>query len=277
MSKIENQLIHNLSFAEYQAIPAVSNSSLKHMLKSPAHCRYYMDNPAIAESEAMKLGTALHCAILEPGRFDDHYIPLPRFDRRTKVGKEQYELLVNQYGDERLLPTDDHSAVIGMRRSVWAHSAARSLLEKTTATELSGTWIDSLSVVACKMRIDALAENIAVIDVKTTQDASEYAFTKAIFNFGYHRQGAMYLSGMRAMGVEIEHYVIIAVEKTPPYAVAVYRLTDETLAAGKAQLEDLLAKYAACSAANQWPAYPDFVQDISLPEWGFKQIEALAA
>jgi hypothetical protein len=75
--------------------------------------------------------------------------------------------------------------------------------------------------------------------------------------------------------------VIVAAEKEPPYAVAAYRLTEGATDAGMDQLRPLLQLYRRCQASGEWPAYPDTVQDISLPDWAWKivgeEIQEIAA
>jgi hypothetical protein len=77
------------------------------------------------------------------------------------------------------------------------------------------------------------------------------------------------------MNVQLEarHFVNIAVEKEPPYAVALYRIDEDSILRGANQLKQLKALYAECLKTNTWPAYGDKVRDISLPEWSAKRID----
>jgi hypothetical protein len=73
----------------------------------------------------------------------------------------------------------------------------------------------------------------------------------------------------------LSHFVIIAVEKEPPYvrrrATASARALS-TLA--REQVKGLLRTYAMCEALDSWPAFGDDVKDISLPTWAFSQMDA---
>jgi len=81
-----------MNFAEYQAIQAVNFSSLKMMRESPLHYRHAL-TAIRAESPAMALGSAVHCAVLEPGRFALEYSPEPVFgDCRLKENKATRDL-----------------------------------------------------------------------------------------------------------------------------------------------------------------------------------------
>src|SRR5690349_7675909 len=75
----------------YHDHPAVGSSHLKSIARSPAH--YWSEwldpsRPPRTDTPAKWLGKAVHAAILEPERFKSDYVVGPRFDRRTKAGKE---------------------------------------------------------------------------------------------------------------------------------------------------------------------------------------------
>ena len=69
---------------------AISASGLKLFMRSPAHYYAAYLDPNRVERQptpAMRLGTATHCAILEPTRFNAEYAVIPEsIDRRTKEG-----------------------------------------------------------------------------------------------------------------------------------------------------------------------------------------------
>jgi len=63
-------------FAEYQETPGLSVSGMKHLAVSPL--RYWFlrinpDRPEEEETPYLRFGSALHCAVLEPGEFDNRY------------------------------------------------------------------------------------------------------------------------------------------------------------------------------------------------------------
>lgn len=64
----------DLSNAEYHGGPGISKSGLDLMDKAPATYRYVTDNPKDREeTPAMRIGTAVHAAILEPDMFAATY------------------------------------------------------------------------------------------------------------------------------------------------------------------------------------------------------------
>ena len=65
----------------------------------------------------------------------------------------------------------------------------------------------------------------------------------------------------------------MAVEKEPPYGVAVYHLAEEALQAGSEELHPLLVQWAQCERSGQWPGYPTEVRPITLPPYAWRQLD----
>lgn len=285
----------SVPMVEYHDWDAASNGRLNYFMRSPAHMKAYVENAQI-ETPAMMFGRAAHAAILEPDKFAAEYDAVSQCVAETKQGsrcKKNGKLFKAGDGpicsihaleldgkevDESitLVPVDDYRNCLAMRDAIHRMTRANGLITGDGEIELSIRWDDPETGVPCKARWDRHSPSIAggaIVDLKTTRDASPRTFERAIFQYGYHRQGAFYLRSAKAHGLPHQHYVIIAVEKEPPHGVCVYRLTEGAIDAGDCQLEPLLRRYAECLEADVWPCYPDEVQDIALPHWAWSQIE----
>jgi hypothetical protein len=280
----------------YHEWEAASNSRLTHLMRSPAHLKAYMgaehrDTPALA------FGRAAHAAILEPDTFEDRYVTAGRclavttkgtqctksgtwptkgggFVCSTHVYGAAYEP-PEQANTVEVLSTDDHRHCLGMRDAVHRMKRAHGMLTGQGEVEMSIRWNDPETGVPCKARLDRHSPELAggaIVDLKTTRNASPLDFERAIFSFGYHRQAAFYLMGAKAMRLPARHFSIIAVEKEPPYGVAIYRLTEGAVQGGEDQVRPLLRRYAECIKTDSWPCYPDEVRDISLPAYAWNQL-----
>ena len=78
----------NISNADYHADPAISASHLKAVMQSPYHYWSRFIDPnrePLIPTAAMRFGTLVHCAVLEPHELAKRYQLAP--DRRTKEGK----------------------------------------------------------------------------------------------------------------------------------------------------------------------------------------------
>ena len=282
--------IHRVPMAEYHAWDAASNSRLSLLARSPAHCRAAIDEP-FADTEALAFGRAVHTAVLEPEEFSARYVTPRRCygikrDRQRCSNKGSVLMTSGEwycgthatsdasYRDtaKEVLSSADWDACQSIRESIHGIPRAKDLIEHLDATEVSLRWTDQETGVPCKARLDGYSEELGVIvDLKTTRDARPKESQKAIANYGYHRQGALYIEGAAFNGINARHYVIIAVEKTRPYAAAIYRLTEGAIDQGADEIRVLLRRYAECLETGEWPGYGDDVTDIGLPEWAQKE------
>ncbi len=88
------RIMYDMPAADYHAEKALSKSGLDQFRKSPAHFRAWQDGRTKNEtSPALEFGSAAHCAVLEPERFILTY-KLFTGDRRSKQGKEDYQLMI---------------------------------------------------------------------------------------------------------------------------------------------------------------------------------------
>lgn len=274
----------------YHSWPGASNSRLSLLLRSPAHLWAELSAPPKPETPAQVLGAAIHYAALEPDLFTSKYAVAEQCSASTKAGsrcskggsvRRDGHWFCGQHdpggfadGTITLSP-DDYATCLKVRDSVWRHPAAKVALSGEGMNEASMVWDDPETGVRCKARADRISLELgAIIDLKTTRDAREQSFSRDIFNYGYHRQAAFYTAAAsllleRQIGL---HY-IVAVEKEAPCAVAVYRLRDDAIEAGRQQLEALLRRYAECVEADHWPAYGDEPVEISLPTWAWGQLD----
>ncbi len=281
---------------EYHGLPFASATRLNQMAAySPAHVKEAIDNPA-EPTPAKIIGDAGHFCILEPRRFSTRYIVADQCMAPTKEGKRcskmgtvisrHDEWFCEQHAElrrvetclygRRVLSQDKFDLCLRMADAVNAHPLARQILERRSDTELTAVWDDSETGARCKMRADIPCRQHRMIgDLKTTVHAGRWQFERAIFKYGYFRQAAMYLDGFEALGERYDHFCIIAVEKEPPFAVAVYRILDEVIEAGHESLRELLKVWACCVETGTWPDYSSDIQDIGLPSFGWRELERI--
>lgn len=277
---VEPGIYPDVPFAEYAKWPCLSNSAIKHLLRSPAHYKAYLAEEW-KDTPAQVIGRAFHMAILEADKFWDHFAKEPELDydkyanpRASKAYKEEVRFIED--GGMTVLKDEDVDALQAMKAAVYGHPKLKKVVQSTGQAELSIVWIDEQTGVPCKARIDwhtPTHAGGAVLDLKSTDDASPGSFERAIFRWGYHRQGAFYLRGARAVGLKVRHFVIGAVEKKAPHGTILYRLDDQAIGLGEKQIEFALQRYAWCHQSDEWPCYTDDVVEIGVPPWADAQVE----
>jgi hypothetical protein len=262
----EPGIYHNIPDDEYRSWDAMCQSTLKVGRRSMAHLKASIDHPR-EQTDAMRLGSLTHAYILEPAEVLAKYVVAPKCDRRTKAGKEEWSEFQQSLPDGAVIVgADELQAARAMRDSVRTHGIAGTLI-RGCDTEVACVWMDRLTGVLCKARIDVLGEE-HLADVKTCLDASPLSFPRDIGKWGYHFQAAFYVDGVAANigGICLPFY-LIAVEKSPPYAVQVYEIDPEDMAAGEEQYQSLMHEYAECKRLDVWPGYTEVVRVAQLPPW----------
>ncbi len=280
--------------AAYLAIDAASSSGLRKLgSQTPKHLRHALDSPK-PSTPAQSLGSATHTGVLERERFVEAYTYVGQCQAELKSGKRCSSAgsyihtevgwvcgtHLNVHGKEgedtsrEIITEKQYEAVLAMRESVWAHPMARALLQDADGVfEGVYIWRDEATGVLCKMRPDAwIGSRGAVVDVKSTSDASYHSFQRTTVNYGYHEQGGFYRAGIEDENpAQHQHHYLIAVESDKPHAVAVYRLNENSLDAGQRKAERNLARYAECKGTGVWPGFSDQVEPLSIPDWAIAE------
>jgi hypothetical protein len=259
-----------MSSEEYHAHEAVGSSGLRTIIQSsPLHYLWNLKHPS-ESTPAMKLGTLIHESILEPDKFKAAIVSPDFGDLRSSKNREAKESWLQDNHGKTILKADEHMQIEGILASLSIHNTALSYLSAGKAED-SLFWIDPETKIPLKARPDFLKDNHIMIDVKSTIDASFSGFQKTIVNYNYHIQAALYLDGATEIyGHKFDEFVIIAIEKDPPYAINCFILTDETIAEGRAQYQQALKILKKCRETGIYPGYPEETKPIWLPTWAIK-------
>ena len=263
-------------FGSYKCRPDVSNedyhrdrtcvscSGLKQILRSPAHYQAHLRGENRKETPTMALGTAIHTRLLEPYRFFEDYIQSPHGDRRSK----KYKNFVEANPGKHILTPDQWLMLEGITQSVSTHKSARSLL-LSGLVEHTLIWEDPITGIWLKIRPDNLNNDLddgICTDIKSTEDASSFAFGRSSVTYDYDLQAAMYLEGLRICFGRDFDFCFLAIEKEPPYGISMYGAPATMLERGLRRYRYALNVLANCRKTNKWPGYqPD--GDFALLDW----------
>ena len=259
---------HDMPFADYLAVDALSNSGIQRFRRSPAHYQAYLSQPH-RDTPALRFGRIIHTATLEPDKCK--LAVAPDVDRRTKDGKATWAAFQADNQDADIVTAEEMAAVAGIQESITAHPAAHALLAHPGHAEASFFWTDPASGVQLKGRADYLRTDGIIVDLKTTDDASPDNFARSVAKYGYHYQAALYEQGLTACGIDVTGFIFVAGEKSPPFAVACYMLDAESVGSAQADLPGVLRRFADCQQSGLWPAYSTRIETLTLPRWAMNQ------
>jgi exodeoxyribonuclease VIII len=214
----------NITFEQYRAMPGINASLLKACLNG-AFSGYKALNEKVEESDAMRFGTALHTAILEPHKFQETVAVRPQVDRRTKEGKAIAEAFDSQNQGKVIISQGDSEVIAKITASVADIPLASKMLldyeaEYTIRHETNG--------LTMKGRLDLVSiEDNSILDVKTTKSASPREFSADCIRFGYDVQLLHYamLLGSLTKLEQFPRIHILACENNTGEAV-LYDVTD---------------------------------------------------
>ena len=246
----------------------LSASGLKLFMRSPLHYWDAYLNPdrfRKPPTAAMKLGTAAHCAILEPQEFSKRYILRPsHINARTNEGKA--ELAALAASGVEILADDDYEHIIDMTESFKAHPVSAWLLGMDYKTEQ--TIFGEINGVKCKCRPDFLAGDI-MMDVKSTRDASVGGFGRQAWNLGYHIQEAFY----RRVAGHTGRFLFGAVESDRPYLVQYHESDESLIDYANDVIDEALERFKKCKDSGIWPGYGSSIETLAIPKWALREIE----
>lgn len=249
-------------------IKALSQSRLKEYAKSPAHFKASMENtdddtynPVFAE------GKAWHVALLEPHRFAEACVIEPRFDRRTKAGKQQYDEWHETSKGKIAIPEDTCATIV---RTV------EMMREDNMLTPFLTGGIAEIACVAkhpkfeglwCKAKLDYWhPQTNFILDLKTTHSIEDFMYS--MHKYDYLLQAAFYTDLVQHLtGETVAGYGILAVEKKKPNAYKIFMPTDMAIDYGRRRYHKFMSKHLECLRNDKWPVYDTLIESFEAKSW----------
>lgn len=248
----------------YHARPGISVSRLKELKHSPLKYRYRLDHPTT--SAPMTLGTAAHCAVLEPERFEQEFAVWRRLSENGNAcpRKGQYwDAFVLENAGKTIITQDEYALAMAMQKAVRADPIAMKYLAfgEPEVTMQHGNrrgradWITKME------------GRPFLVGLKTARDCRAMIFGSAAAKLGYPMQWAWYFDLYTALTGNEPEVIEIVVESAPPHAVATYIINEDIILQGRDEYEKLLEVLARCEATGEWPGPTECEQVLTLPSW----------
>jgi exodeoxyribonuclease VIII len=258
----------------------LSFSSLSNFAVSPLHYIKYITQ-AKTTSPQMALGSLVHTLVLEPSEASK-YIVSPKFDLRTKAGKEGKQEFEDANVGKEIIDPDVWQTATEIQESVFSFSKAKSILDNLVEAEKEF----KLPIMGMPMRgfIDGLGNmgggavytNPYIAELKTSQTSDPNEVPKDFFNKKYYIQAAVYTLALRELGIvgpnDYPPFMYIVVESKFPYIVTVFQADEKYIEYGIKELTRLLSEFKVWMEAG----YPvsgysktgtDEIYTLGLPLW----------
>lgn len=261
--------VYDISNDEYHSSPGISRSGIMEFRKTPKHFWHKYLNPDYIKKEStsdMIFGSAFHCYLLEPLKFEKEYFisqENPYHGNSTDGRAFKSDMLSKSKG-KILLSSDDFSKIKEMAYSLTSDNRSASLISNAKY-EKSIYWIDPDTQLLCKVRPDIWKDDF-IVDLKTTRNASFKEFQRDFYNFGYHLQLAMMHEAIKYnFKKEMTNFIDLVIEKTEPYCHAIYFIDEKSITRGICEFKNILMQIKDCFDNNKWPSYNDEI--LTLPAY----------
>lgn len=274
-------LIERMSNDEYHACPEFSSSQLKDILRSSAH---FHSNNILKENERetkkhLDFGTLAHTLFLEPEQFENEFVIGPKFDRRTKAGKEEAAAWEAANQGKIIIDEDMLQGAKRIANNLRGLSSYQLMQDHYGMAEASIFFTDPVYGLNLRIRPDyhivpcEAFKNGLLFDVKTSKDARYFEFSRDSGKYAYDLSAAMYREGFQ------QHYktegkadfIYLVAESSAPFNVKHYRASDLFLSIGERRYNKAKELLAESLLIDKWNGYSTELEDISLPQYMLNQ------
>lgn len=278
--------------------PSISSSGLRTIeLRSPMDFWAFSDlNPdrwQRPETDALSLGRAAHAILLGEEAFEESFAVVPEDapQRPTKPmlvaaseGRisDAYKKRQAFWGPfdaalngRTIVSEEQIDQIVQMSAALGRHPLVGPLFQGDG--EVSLIWRDEQTGVWLKARPDMIpAMGDVRADLKTIHDAALRACLRHIREHGYHMQGALTDLGLEAITGEKPQgsWVLVFIQKTPPYHVTPIEITEDALHWGAVRLRRAVNTFARCMETGDWPGPVEGIPKFDLAEWEVEQLGA---
>ena len=252
---------------------SLSKSNLEKMKVCPQYFKWCLDNPQ-EPTEDLVVGSAFHKATLEQETFGQEFVVMPNINRRTKEGKEQYNLFVEASKGRGVITEEQYENILCMRKAVLENKYARVLLDGEH--EKSFYAIDEMTGERIKARPDCyrfVQDRIVITDLKSCKSAMTDDFMRDVVKYGYDLQAYMYsyiVSQVTQVPMENIDFVFIAVEKKSPYLINILQADRFVFERGESLFRRYIGDYHDCKESGVWwglNGRSGVINTLSLPNY----------
>lgn len=239
--------------------PSISSTGLKQILENPqkywAFSPYNPDRIEPQSNSAFDFGRAAHSVILEGRLPRREYAVSPYDDFRTKAA-QAWKAKAERLG-LTILKAEDLQTIAAMYQQIANHPVVEAG-GLDGEVEVSLIWPDPVTGYFFRARPDTIPMGDMIINYKTCNDASLRAVSQSVIKYRYDISEALAAMGIAAtLKRQVTNVALLSQEKSPPYVVSCFELSDEYLAVGAQMVREAMDTFARCMESGDWPSFVD--------------------
>ena len=232
------------SNSEYHSSDTISASGLKMIHQSSV---WHFNRRKFKDTDATRLGSAVHSLLLEPELFDDEFAIYKKdqFNLRTKAGREKKVEWESKQSEKTILNEDQELILDRIKERFDKHQDDQIITaKKYMEGDIELSHYMNYDGVPVKVRPDCLGEDF-ISDIKTIRpmmgkDLTPSLFKREIWNRSYHIQ-AMFYSDM--IGRDPQNFRFIVIQTSYPYEVFVCGMDEDMIYRGRIEYQEALLKW----------------------------------
>jgi hypothetical protein len=225
----------------------VTNTHLSKLNEGgPLHLLKHFNEPQQEEKDHHIWGSAFHCMVLEKEKFNERFFVFDDTEKCKEIGGERprstkkYQewktQLLTQNSGKKELNNEDYNDILSCYQRIMSIKNCRELLTHGLSETIFHSEILDVNV---KGKMDYVNIDNYVVELKSMKEApTPFNFSMNLKNYSWDRQAAFYMDILKVPSV-----FFIVVEKTAPFNVGVYEITEEKLKRGRENYRMLLEQY----------------------------------
>jgi hypothetical protein len=245
---MNNALVSTMSESEYRSLPALNASRFKAFFRSPYH---FHNQKEVETTEAMRIGTAIHTAMLQPDDYLKTIAYYPDVDGRTKEGKAIKQAFEEGAAGKTILKADSEFVVLRAIEAIGTNRDWIKMSETKFKTEV--VLLGKLFGIDCKARLDIIdVENGIIRDIKSCDDVSGDKFKYTVKDRMYWVQAGFYCLLAEEVYKRPFRFEFIAVETSEPSTCAFWEVEPTELFKWMNAVKMKLHDYRDCNHLGFW-------------------------
>lgn len=234
----------------------LSYSSIKEFAKSPKHYLEYINKPKFPPTDAMKIGSMVHCMLLQPDLFNVNYVVAPEINKRTNAGKEEWANLLLANEGKEIVSLEDYNLCVRLYEGCIKNNKIKFAIN--ACYDFEQEWKSDIFDLPYRGFYDGVSDEY-ILEVKTTNDANPKSVMYDFYKRKYHIQAALYYI---ASGKRIQYLII---ESSYPYLSYLAFADDSFINKGYEEVKYLSEEFSKCLESGDFSAgYEHFYDEIKI-------------
>jgi hypothetical protein len=239
----------------------LSFSSIKEFAKSPMHYIDYINRPKTPPTDAMKLGSLVHCLMLRPELFNDQFAISPDINKRTNAGKEEWAEFCRLNEGKDVIENSDYEHARKLVDTAMTNDHIYNAVK--SCHDFEKEWSMEIDDLPYRGFYDGISTDY-ILEVKTINDGNPKNVMSDFYKRKYHMQASLY--SMSQFGLPVMYIII---ETSQPYLSYVAMADDNYIEQGAKEIGRLNESFKECMEGNKFNTGYEFHisgnMKISLP------------